>query len=104
MAGIEEEVRVVDDPDAHRYVAYLGARPAGFVTYRALTGRIVLIHTETDPTLQGAGVGSALAAGALDDIRARGLLVTPRCSFIRSYIERHPEYDDLVAPDPSAGA
>jgi predicted GNAT family acetyltransferase len=103
VAEIQEEVRVVDDPEADRFVAYMGAQPAGFVTYRALPGRIVLIHTETDPAFQGKGIGTALAAGALDAIRARGLLVTPRCPFVRSFIGRHPEYADLVAPDPLTG-
>ena len=33
----------------------------------------------------------------LDDVRARGSLrVVPRCPFIRSWIEKHPDYADLV--------
>jgi predicted GNAT family acetyltransferase len=41
-------------------------------------------------------VGSTLVRGALDDVRAHGLRVVPRCSFVRGYIERHPDYADLV--------
>jgi uncharacterized protein len=32
----------------------------------------------------------------LDDVRARGELIVASCPFIRGYIERHPQYDDLV--------
>jgi uncharacterized protein len=37
-------------------------------------------------------------AGALDDIRERGLRLIPICPFVRSYLERHPEQADVVAP------
>jgi len=37
----------------------------------------VLVHTEVAPSAEGKGVGSRLVAGALDDIRARGLRVVP---------------------------
>jgi uncharacterized protein len=38
-----------------------------------------------------------LIATALDDARARGLTVVPRCPFVREFIENHAEYQDLVA-------
>jgi predicted GNAT family acetyltransferase len=54
------------------------------------------VHTEIDPAFEGKGLGSALAAGALDAERALGEPVVPLCPFIRSYIDRHPDYADLV--------
>ncbi|HEY4189998.1 MAG TPA: N-acetyltransferase, partial [Candidatus Limnocylindrales bacterium] len=39
---------------------------------------------------------SRLATGALDDVGARGLKLTPQCPFISAHIKRHPEYADLV--------
>ncbi len=53
-------------------------------------------HTEVFPEFEGKGVGSRLATGALDDVRARGLKLTPQCPFISAYIKRHPAYADLV--------
>ncbi len=93
----DPDLRVVDEPEARRYAAYLGDHLAGFVTYREAPDRIVLIHTEIDPASQGKGLGSRLAREVLDSIRDRGLLMTPRCPFIRAFMERHPEYADLVA-------
>jgi uncharacterized protein len=96
---VSEPVRVTNDEAAHRYEALVGDDLAGFITYRLEPGRVVLVHTETEQAFQGRGVGAALAAGALDDARARGLSVTPFCPFVASYIRHHPEYADLVAPD-----
>jgi len=47
--------------------------------------------------VEGRGLAARLVAGALDDIRARGLHVVPICPFVSSYISRHPDYGDLVA-------
>ena len=58
--------------------------------------RIVFVHTEVLPEFGGAGVGSALAAAALDEARRHGLAVIPQCPYIRGYIDRHPDYADLV--------
>ena len=50
---------------------------------------------------EGRGLGGRLVVGALDDIRARGLLTVPLCPFAAEYIRRHPEYQDLVGVDPA---
>jgi len=89
-------LRIVDNPEERRYEARLGRRVVGFSTYRRIDDRIIFIHTETDESVKGRGVASTLAAGALDDVRARGLKVTPKCPFIAAYIKRHPSYQDLV--------
>ncbi|TMB81645.1 MAG: N-acetyltransferase [Chloroflexi bacterium] len=89
-------LRIVDNPKKDRYEARDGRQVLGFSTYRRVGDRIVFIHTETDPLVKGRGVATHLAAGALDDVRARGLKVTPKCPFIAAYIRRHPAYQDLV--------
>ena len=68
----------------------------------ALAAAIVLLavhpaQAETPPQAQGQGVGSRLVKAALDDARAKGLKVAPRCPFASAYMGRHPEYNDLLA-------
>ena len=89
---------VVRNEDDSRFEARIDGQLAGFAAYVTAPGRIVFTHTEVDPAYEGQGVGSALARFALDDVRASGSLdVVPRCPFIRGWIDRHPEYADLVA-------
>ena len=90
-------IRVADNPDRHRYEAFVDGERAGFAAYRDEPGRRVFTHTEIDDRFEGKGVGGALAAAALDDTRAHGRSVVPECPFIAAYIERHPAYQDLVA-------
>jgi predicted GNAT family acetyltransferase len=68
-----------------------------FMNYR-LTGDVIsLDHTETPVAARGRGLASRLTQAVLDDVRARGLKIVPRCPFVRAYVERHPQYRDLVA-------
>ncbi|MGY1638942.1 GNAT family N-acetyltransferase [Geodermatophilus sp. SYSU D00742] len=90
------ELTVRDVPGADRYEIRHGDRVLGLAAYQREGDRVVFTHTEVDPDQEGEGVGSTLARGALDDVRARGLRAVPRCSFIRGWIERHQEYADLV--------
>jgi hypothetical protein len=91
------DVRVVDNPEAGRYEAYVGLELAGFSDYRIRPDAIVFTHTEVDDAFEGKGVGSALARGVLDDVRAKGAAIVPLCPFIAGFIHRHPEYHDLIA-------
>ena len=95
------DVTVRDNPAELRYEAREGDRLLGEIRYRTEPGLVVLVHTDVASSAEGSGVGSALVAGALDDIRARGLRVVPVCPFVAAYVRRHPGYADLVAPDPA---
>jgi uncharacterized protein len=91
------ETSVVDVPDRGRFEIRLGERVVGLASYHVDDGVMTLPHTEVDPSVGGRGIGSALVAGVLDAARERGLHVLPYCSFIRHYIQQHPDYVDLVA-------
>ena len=68
-----------------------------FMNYR-LTGNVIsLDHTETPVAARGGGLASQLIKGVLDEARARGLKIVPRCPFVRAYLDKHPEYRDLLA-------
>lgn len=96
MASPSDEIHVVDNPAEQRYEARLGDRVVGVSEYERDGDRLIFVHTEVDPTFEGKGVGGRLAAGALDDARARGLAVIAECPFISAYLKRHREYDDIV--------
>ena len=90
------EIEVADNPDEQRYEIRADGELAGFTAYRERPKGLALTHTEIDDAYEGQGLGSKLVASTLDDLRSRGLEVLPICPFVKSYIERHPEYVDLV--------
>lgn len=94
-----DEVTVADRPDRGRYELELDGELVGVLTYRldAAGGVITHRHTEVQPARGRRGLGSELVRFALDDVRARGLTVCPQCPFVGAFIDRHPEYADLVA-------
>ena len=65
--------------------------------YRRSGNVITFTHTEVPPQARHAGVASRLIEGALEIVRARGLEIVPRCSFVSAYLETHPEFHDLLA-------
>ena len=89
-------ITVTDAPDQSRFEITVDGELAGVARYIRRGGRLIFVHTEIDPRFEGRGLGSQLAAGALDSARRTGEPVVPLCPFIASYIERHPEYEDLV--------
>ena len=90
------ELSVTAVPESCHYEARAGDRVLGMANYQRRGDRVVFTHTEVDPDAEGSGVGSTLVRGALDDVRTHGRQVVPRCSFVRAWIDRHPDYADLV--------
>ncbi len=89
---------IVQSPERGRYEAWDGDTLAGVAEYEDYgDGTREFLRTEVDSTYEGRGVAGQLARGALEDTRAQGRLARPLCSYIANYIERHPEFEDLVA-------
>jgi uncharacterized protein len=88
---------VRDNADEQRYELVVDGTVAGEIRYHRKEDRVMLMHVEVDRALQRRGLGSELVAGALDDIRARGLRAVPVCPFADAYVRRHSEYADVVA-------
>src|SRR5699024_1963941 len=97
-------VRLVHNADRDRYEALDGADVVAVLAHEdedppvGDRGARVrdLRSTVVAPERSGAGIGSAVVRFALDDIRALGMQVRPTCWFVRGWIERHPEYADLL--------
>ncbi len=91
------DVQVSQNEDEQRFEARVDGELAGSAYYETADDLIVFTHTEVDDAYEGKGVGSALAKGALDAVRADGRRkVVPRCPFIKGWIDRHPDYRDLL--------
>jgi predicted GNAT family acetyltransferase len=68
-----------------------------FANYRLAPSTVIITHTETPRALRGRGIASEPVKGALELIRADGLKVVAGCAFVLDYLQKHPEFSDLVA-------
>lgn len=63
-----------------------------------LAGSVMsMTHTLVPQVLEGRGIAAALVAEALAHARREGWRVRPVCSYVESYMQRHPETLDLLA-------
>jgi predicted GNAT family acetyltransferase len=86
---------IVNNRSKHRYELAVNGHIAA--TYYTLAdGVITFVHTEVPPELGGKGIGSQLIKGALDQVRSEGLKVIAQCPFVKAYIDKHPDYADLL--------
>jgi predicted GNAT family acetyltransferase len=91
MAAIHHE------PAARRFATEVAGATA-FISYRERTGRVLdFDHTFVPTAARGGGIASQLTAHALRYARDGGYKVVPSCPFVAAYIERHPEFRDLLA-------
>jgi uncharacterized protein len=91
------DVTVTHNPDRSRFEAHLDGQLAGFAEYQQTHELYVFSHTEVDRSFEGRGIGGALARTGLDHVRAEGSRsVLPTCPFIKAWIDRHPDYADLL--------
>ena len=80
-----------------RYELVLDGTVVGVADYRDRGDALVFDHTEVDPARRGHGLGATLVRAALDDVRAHGRTIVPRCWFVAEFVERNPDYADLLA-------
>jgi uncharacterized protein len=96
MPSPDQTRPVADNPDRSRFEIFEGAHVAGFAAYQRGPGEITFTHTEVEPAYEGQGMAGDLVRAALDQVRAEGLRVVPRCPYVKKWISRHPDYQDLV--------
>lgn len=87
---------ITDAAERGRFEAHVDGQLAGMLEYIVKHGRIALVHTEVDAIHEGRGIGSALIRYGLDQARHRELLVIPVCPFVKEFLTRHPEDEDIV--------
>ena len=96
MAAQTPELDVRDNMESLCYDALIDGEVIGTVVYEYSGPRIVFLHTIVDPEFRGRGIGTTLVAAALDDVRARGLMLSNYCAFVSEFIGAHPQYADLL--------
>jgi predicted GNAT family acetyltransferase len=95
-------VDIQNNHKASRWEVTRDGRVIGFAEYKSRPDKITFTHTEVEPEFEGQGIASRLARAALDDAVAQGVTIGVVCPFVRSYVQRHPEYQQYVDTPPSS--
>ena len=66
-----------------------------FASYRLEAGTVAIFHTEVPKALRGSGAGSTFIREVLQEVRRQGLKVEPECSFVRAFMAKNSEFNDL---------
>ncbi|MEV6343323.1 GNAT family N-acetyltransferase [Actinoplanes sp. NPDC051851] len=91
-------ITVTEVPERERFEARdENGTLAGVLTYQKTGDIVVFTHTKVDEAFEGKGVGSELARTALNEAKARSQTIVPMCPFVAKWLDKHPEYEKLVA-------
>lgn len=87
---------IIDNAEDHRFELPIDAELSALTWYRIEDNRYILVHTEVPAEYSGQGLGSRLAHGIFERIKAKGMRAIAKCPFMSSYAARHPEYAQLL--------
>lgn len=90
------DVEIVRNPAASRFELLLAGEVIGEMEYIKSENVLTVTHTGVAEEYSGQGLAARLVEAALQDIRADGEYVLPKCPYVRGYIVKHPQWSDLV--------
>ncbi len=86
---------MINNTGESRFEVPLGGALAQ-IQYIEKEGSIIFTHTGVPPEFGGQGIAAMMAREALEYAKEKKLKVTSLCSFIDAYLNRHPEYKELL--------
>lgn len=86
---------ITNNPAEKRFELNVGENIAALY-YSMFEGKLYLNHTEVPEALQGQGIAGKLVEGALEYARANNLPIVPMCPYANKYIQRNPQYQELL--------
>jgi len=88
--------KTIHYPGKQRFELRSGAGEPAVLSYRERGDTIVIEHTFVPPALRGKGIAAHLTHDALLEARRLGWKIVPDCSYVETYIERNPEFRDVL--------
>ena len=95
MSSQAQEVPVVHNAARQRFEVAMDDEVA-FVSYSHVAGRVVFEHTYVPERFRGKGIAATLVRAALNEARNQRWRIVPQCSYVAAFVERNPEFADLV--------
>jgi predicted GNAT family acetyltransferase len=84
------------NPD--RFEVTSGDAVAGFAQFVDHDGRRVFFHTEIGEEFGGQGLAGIVVEEAVKATREEGLTLVAVCPYVKKWLTKHPEHDDITSP------
>ncbi|MFE3957808.1 GNAT family N-acetyltransferase [Nocardia sp. NPDC059091] len=98
MTTPEPTITQVTDTVPQYFAIKVGDTRAGLTAYVDQGRQRIFFHTEIDEAFAGQGLASTLISAALTATRAAGKRIVPICPFVKAYVEKHHDFDDIIDP------
>lgn len=95
MSNNVSQIEVIHNAGNNRFEVDLGKEKAVLI-YMIKAGLFIMLHTEVPPAFEGMGIAGKMAREAMEFAKYEGLKLRSYCSYTTRYIERHPEYQNLL--------
>ncbi|MGF1690921.1 GNAT family N-acetyltransferase [Photobacterium kagoshimensis] len=92
-----EQLNVIHDQDNNEYRIELAPDCWGKLSYQRVGNVLQVDHSSVPDALRGQGAGGKMMAAVLPYIEAEGLRIVPICSYVVHYLNKHEEWQHLVA-------
>ena len=89
------ELKIINNESTERFESSIEGQVA-FVKYIREGNKLIILSTSVPKELEGRGIAGALTKYTLEYAKENNLSIEPLCSYTSIYIERHPEYKDLI--------
>jgi hypothetical protein len=96
MSSQTPQIQVVHKRHQQRFEVRMDD-DVSFLSYTFDGNQVLFDHTYVPARFRGKGIAAALARAALHEAREHQWRIIPQCSYVALFIERNPEYADLVA-------
>lgn len=93
---VHEGLRLDHDPGRGRFALWHGSTYIGFIGYQREDELVTLQHTIINEEFGRRGYARALVTLVLDKLRADGVKIISECTYIDAYLQRYPEYKELL--------
>lgn len=88
-------MEVIHDSEQKRFYSIVEDQTA-LLDYKVIDAQTLkYYHTFVPPQLRGKKIAAEIVKSALDYAKANNFKVIPTCPYVKKYIARHPEYQDL---------
>lgn len=89
-------MEIKHDKDNQRFFALVEGREAYLQYLKIDLTTLDYYKTYVPYELRGKGIAGKIVESALNYARENNLKIVPTCSYVETFIERHPVYNDLV--------